>query len=112
LKKLAEVYGEIGSDKLKKDEISFTNKSEFDLAKKLMLFPEIIVKAQKTDFPHHIAVYLEELALLFNSFYSEVSILKTEDQKLRASRVALCQGAAIVIKEGLTMLNIKVPEKM
>jgi arginyl-tRNA synthetase len=112
LKKLVEVYGESGLNKLEKNDISFTNKSEFDLAKKLLLFPEIIVKAQKTDSPHHIAVYLEELALLFNSFYNEVSILKTEDQKLRASRTALCQGTAWVIKEGLAMLNIQVPEKM
>lgn len=112
LRKLVEVYGETEIEKLDKNEISFEHQSEFALAKKLMLFPEIIVKAQKTDSPHHIAVYLEELSSLFNSFYDEISIIKTEDLKLRASRTALCQSVALVIKEGLKLLNIKVPERM
>jgi arginyl-tRNA synthetase len=112
MRKLAETYGEIDLGKLEKDDISFTNKSEFDLAKKLMMFPEVIAKAQKTDSPHHICMYLEELALLFNSFYGEVSILKTQDQKLRNSRLALSKGTATVIKKGLALLGIKVPEKM
>lgn len=112
LRKLAEVYGKTEIDKLERDDIFFEHQSEFVLAKKLMLFPEIIVKAQKTDSPHHIAVYLEELSSLFNSFYDEISIIKTEDPKLRASRVALCKCVALVIKEGLKLLNIKVPERM
>lgn len=112
LRKLVEIYGETEIDKLDKNEISFEHQSEFVLAKKLMLFPEIIVKAQKTDSPHHIAVHLEELASLFNSFYDEISIIKTEDLKLRASRTALCQSVALVIKTGLSLLGIKVPEKM
>ncbi len=112
LRKLTETYGEIDLSTLDKGDISFTNKSEFDLAKKLMMFPEIIAKAQETDSPHHVCVYLEELALLFNSFYNETSILKTEDQKLRDSRIALSKSVALVIKKGLSLLNIKVPEKM
>ncbi len=112
LKKLKEVYGGIGLDKLEKDEIAFEYQSEFALAKQLMLFPEIIAGAQATDSPHRIAVYLEELALLFNSFYDEVSLLKTENPKLRASRAALCQSVALVLKEGLGLLGVKVPKKM
>lgn len=112
LRKLGEVYGEVGLDKLKKSEIFFEHQSEFVLAKKLLLFPEIITKAQATDSPHHICTYLEELASLFNSFYNEISILKTDDKKLRTSRAALCQSVALVIKEGLNLLCIKVPERM
>ena len=112
LKKLREVYGEINLDALKKEDIFFENKSEFNLAKKLMIFPEIVVKSQQTDSPHHLCLYLEELAQLFNSFYSDVSILKTDDQNLRNSRLALSQGVAFVIKKGLSLLSIKVPEKM
>lgn len=112
LRKLTENHGEIDLSALKRGEISFTSKSEFDLAKKLMMFPEIILKAQQTDFPHQVCVYLEELAQLFNSFYNEVSILKTEDTKLRDSRVVLSKGVALVIKKGLSLLSIRVPEKM
>ncbi len=112
LKKIAENYGELNSAKLKKNDISFENKSEFDLAKKLMMFPEIVAKAQKTDSPHQICGYLEELSQLFNSFYNAVSIMKTADQKLRNSRVALIEGVALVVKKGLALLNVEVPEKM
>ena len=110
LRKLTTVFGEI--KELEKEEIIFEEKSEFELAKKLMMFPKIIVKAQKTDSPHIISTYLEELAPIFNSFYNEISIVKTENEKLRNSRVMLCQDTASIIKNGLSLLSIKVPEKM
>lgn len=112
LRKLTEAYGEIDLNTLKREEVYFTSKSEFDLAKKLMMFPEVVLKSQQTDSPHQICVYLEELAQFFNSFYGEVSILRTEDVKLRDSRVVLSKGVALVIKKGLSLLSIKVPEKM
>jgi arginyl-tRNA synthetase len=112
LKKLTDIYGKIDLDKLEKSDLVFINKSEFNLAKKLMMFPGIIVKSQETDSPHHICVYLEELALLFNSFYNEVSILKTEEQNLRNSRLALSSCVALVIKKGLSLLSINVLERM
>jgi arginyl-tRNA synthetase len=97
---------------LSESEISFETGSEFSLAKKLMILPQIIVKAQKTDSPHDICVYLEELTLIFNSFYNEVSILKTENQNLRVSRIMLSKATANVIKNGLALLNIRVPDRM
>ncbi|MDZ7798356.1 MAG: arginine--tRNA ligase [Patescibacteria group bacterium] len=112
LRKLTKTYGEIDLSTLEKEKISFTNKSEFDIAKKLMMFPETVLISQQTDSPHKICVYLEELAQLFNSFYNEVSIFRTKDVKLRESRIALSKGVAAVIKKGLSLLSIKVPEKM
>ncbi|EKE18429.1 MAG: hypothetical protein ACD_9C00339G0004 [uncultured bacterium] len=111
LRKLTDVYpGEMKV--LDENEISFEAKSEFSLAKKLMIFPQVIAKAQKTDSPHDLCVYLEELTLIFNSFYNEVSIIRTEDVKLRNSRVMLGSATANVIRNGLALLNIRVPEKM
>lgn len=110
LKKLTTVFNEI--NELDEEEIIFEDKSEFELAKKLMIYPKIIAKAQKTDSPHVISTYLEELAPIFNSFYNEISIVKTENEKLRNSRVMLCKDTASVIKNGLSLLSIKVPEKM
>lgn len=88
------------------------SESEFSLAKKMLLFPKIVLKAQSTDSPHDICAYLEELALLFNSFYNEISIVKTENIRLRQSRILLIESVAQVIKNGLAILNIRVPEKM
>jgi len=97
---------------LNKEEIFFENESEFNLAKKLMFFPQIILRSQKTNFPHHICVYLEELTQLFNNFYDETSVIKTKDSKLRSSRIMLIKSTALVIKRGLSLVNIKVPDKM
>jgi len=112
LKKFAVACGEINVNSLKKEEIVFQDKSEFALAKKLMLFPEVIVKSQKNNAPHYICVYLEELAQIFNNFYNAVSILKTADGKLRDSRIVLISAVALVIKKGLGILGIKTPERM
>ena len=76
----------------------FEKESEFALARKMMFFPLIILEAQKHDSPHIIATYMEELAQLFNHFYNEVSIIGTEDAKLRSSRIALIKSVATVIK--------------
>ena len=90
----------------------FEKESEFALAIKMMFFPQIILEAQKHNSPHLIAVYLEELAQLFNHFYNEVSIIGTEDAKLRLSRVSLIKSVATVIKNGLKLLGVKTPEKI
>jgi len=90
----------------------FEKESEFALAIKMMFFPQIILEAQKHNSPHLIAVYLEELAQLFNHFYNEVSIIGTEDAKLRLSRVSLIKSTATVIKNGLNLLGVKTPEKI
>src|SRR3989338_9063707 len=90
----------------------FEKESEFALARKMMFFPIVILEAQKHNSPHLIAVYLEELAQLFNHFYNEVSIIGTEDVKLRLSRVSLIKSAATVIKNGLNLLGVKTPEKI
>ncbi len=112
LKKIDETFPGESDIVLDESNICFETKNEFSLAKKLMEFPQIIAKAQKTDSPHDICTYLEELALLFNSFYNDVSILKTGDDTLRISRIMLSRSTANVIKNGLALLNIRVPEKM
>lgn len=91
---------------------SFENESEFRLAKKMMMFPSAIIQAQKEDAPHVVATYLEELAQLFNAFYQNVSILKTNEADLKKSRTELTRSVGVVIKNGLGLLGIKVPKQM
>ena len=78
----------------------------------MMFFPMVILEAQKHNSPHLIAGYLEELAQLFNHFYNEVSIIGTEDRELRLSRIMLIKSVATVIKNGLSLLGVKTPEKI
>lgn len=90
----------------------FEDDSEWQLARKFMFFPGVIARAKDLNAPHLIATYMEELAQLFNHFYNKVQVLKTENEKLRNSRLMLISAVAEIIKNGLNLLNIKVPERM
>jgi len=90
----------------------FEEEKEFYLAQKLMFYPQIVLQAQKADSPHLLCLYLEELAKAFSQFYEAISVLRTKEERLFASRLALIKATGQVIKNGLALLNIKVPEKM
>jgi arginyl-tRNA synthetase len=81
------------------------------IEKILCRFPEIVARAAAEYKPHYVALYLLDLAAAFNAFYGSGQIVNRED--LRSPyRVALTEAFAIVVKNGLTLLGIKVPEKM
>jgi arginyl-tRNA synthetase len=81
------------------------------LEKHLYRFPEIVAHAYELREPHHIAVYLTELASLFNSFYGAHQIVNSEDAA-SPYKLALTQAFATTMKKGLYLLGISVPEKM
>lgn len=94
------------------DTYRFEQPTEFALARKLMMFPAILLKAQEQNAPHTVCTYLEELASAFNTFYNEVSIVQTEQHELKTSRAVLSRAVARVIERGLHLLAIRVPEHM
>jgi len=94
------------------DHVLFENPIEYQIIKKLMFFPAVILRAQKENSPHFVCGYLEELAQLFNKFYDEVPVLKTEDENLRLARINLIEAVLLVLEKGLKLLNIKIPEEM
>ena len=59
-----------------------------------------------------IANYCYDLAKEFNGFYHDFQILKESDEQKRALRLALCECVAKVIKSGMKLLGIEVPERM
>jgi len=59
-----------------------------------------------------IANYCYDLAKEFNGFYHDFPILKEEDEQKRAVRLALCEAVSKVIKSGMGLLGIEVPERM
>ncbi len=82
---------------------------ERTLARKLGQFPDALVEATTEMMPHHIATYLHELAQTFNRFYENNRVIGDERQDLR---LKLVDSYAKVIKGGLQLLGINVPEKM
>ena len=59
-----------------------------------------------------IANYCYDLAKEFNGFYHDYQILKEPNEQKRAVRLALCEAVAKVIKSGMGLLGIEVPERM
>ena len=88
-----------------------TENIEFDLAKIIGEFPDIILKAVNDYKPHVIATYLIEVSQTFNKFYNICNILK-EYKELRESRLLLAECTRITIKNGLNILGIEAPEIM
>ena len=88
------------------------NENERELAVKLLKFPNSVLKAYELCKPNLIADYLFETAKVFNSCYAVESILREEDKKKFNTRLLLAEKTASILKEGLSLLGIKVIEKM
>jgi len=87
--------------------------TELDMIMLLAKYPTEISNAAKAYSPAFIANYLYEVAKLFNKFYHEVPpIIKEEDIVVKQHRLNICKITADVIKAGMAILGIKVPERM
>ena len=83
----------------------------YALEKLIYQFPEVVLQAQKERAPHHIVVFLTELAGAFNTFYAHEKIVDTTDE-YAPYKLALSEAVKITLKNGLWALGIKAPEKM
>ena len=86
--------------------------SEVDLIKILAKLPIVIDEACEGFKPHSIAAYLFEVASSFNQFYRDCPVLPEENKNLRIARLSLVNSTKIVIRNGLDLLGIVVPEEM
>jgi arginyl-tRNA synthetase len=93
------------------DKLTFTDRSEINLAKRLCQFAEIVPQVLNDFRPNILANYLFELANSFHTFYEACPVLKSEEP-VRSSRLALCDLSGRLLQRGLDLLGIKVPEKM
>ncbi len=80
-------------------------------AKKLLDFPEVIVKAAEELEPHRLTGYLTETATLYHKFYHELQIV-TDDAEQTASRLMLCLAVRQVLANGLRLLGVSAPTRM
>jgi arginyl-tRNA synthetase len=93
------------------DNVVLNESAEITLAKHLCQFAEIVPQVLNDFRPNILANYLFELANSFHAFYEACPVLKSEEPA-RSSRLTLCDLAARVLRRGLDLLGIKVPEKM
>ena len=85
---------------------------EVSLIQSLAAFPTVVAQAGKEYSPSLIANYTYELVKEYNQFYHDFSILKEENADLKNMRLVLSANVAKVIKTAMSLLGIKVPEKM
>lgn len=88
------------------------NEKEINLIQKLSDYASVVEQAGKDYSPSGIANYCYELTKEFNQFYHDYSILKEEDNNKKIVRLVLAQNVAKVIKNGMNLLGIDVPERM
>ncbi len=85
---------------------------EVELIQKMNEFGAVVEQAGKDYSPSGIANYCYELTKVFNQFYHDYSILNEPDEQKKAVRLMLAKNVAKIIKTGMGLLGIEVPERM
>lgn len=86
-------------------------KEEIELIKLLSKVKEVIKTAADSYEPSILTRYIIDLASLFSKYYNECQVI-VENKELTYARASIVYATGIVIKEGLTILGIKCPERM
>ncbi len=88
------------------------NEKETSLIQRLADFTTVVADAGRNYSPALIANYVYDLAKEYNQFYHDCSILKEQDTAVRCFRQLLSETVADVIKRGMSLLGIEMPERM
>lgn len=88
------------------------NEKEINLIQKLNDYGAAVAQAGLDYSPSGIANYCYELTKEFNQFYHDYSILNAESQEEKITRLVLANNVGKVIKNGMSLLGIEVPERM
>lgn len=88
------------------------NDKEIALIQKMNDFGVVIEQAATDYSPSGIANYCYELTKDFNQFYHDYSILNADTQEEKLTRLVLANNVAKIIKNGMQLLGIEVPERM
>jgi len=87
-------------------------KLEKDLIVSLEQYPVIIEQAVAEHNPSVLAIYAFSLAKSFNTFYTELSVMNAETEEKKELRLQIAEMTANVIASAMSLLGIKVPERM
>ena len=85
---------------------------EIELVKMLSDYPATVAAAGENFAPSIIGAYIYELAKSFNGYYHDHSILREENAEVRKLRLQMAATVASVIRKGMKLLGIDVPERM
>ena len=88
------------------------NEKETDLIQKMNEYGAAVEQAGKDYSPSGIANYCYELTKQFNQFYHDYSILNADTEAEKQVRLVIAANVAKIIRNGMRLLGIEVPERM
>ena len=88
------------------------NDKEVALIQRIADFGNVVADAGKSYSPAQIANYTYDLVKEYNQFYHDFSILREEDGNVRALRLLLSKNVGEIIRRGMALLGIEVPDRM
>ena len=88
------------------------NTKEEEIVQHIADFPTIVRQAGTDYSPSAIANYCYDLVKEYNQFYHDFSILREEDKQKQLFRLVLSENVAKVIRLGMGLLGIEMPERM
>ena len=109
--RIRSIFRKAGLESAEGTSLVLAQPAERDLAKRLCQFAEVVPTVLNDFRPNILANYLFETANSFHAFYEACPVLKS-DEPARSSRLALCGLTARVLKRGIELLGIDVPERM
>ena len=87
------------------------NEAERRLAVTIAGYQDLLEQVAQEGYPHQLCAYLYELAGRFTQFYEQCPIL-TSDDATKTRRLTLTKQTGDVLANGLTLLGIRVAERM
>ncbi len=93
------------------EKLTLTEPAELALTRQLVRYAEVVPATLDDCKPNLLAAYLYELAKAFHSFYEACPVLRSEGDT-RATRIALCELTARVLKQGMGLFGITMPDRM
>lgn len=91
--------------------VQLSTSHEMALALQILKLADVLETVDRELKPHHLGAYLYDLATVFNGFYENCPVLKSEGAT-RRSRMQLCSAAARAMEIGLELLGIPRSERM
>jgi len=88
------------------------NEKEVALVQMLADYPNVVRQAGQEFSPALIANYTYDLVKEYNAYYQATSVLKEEDADVRNMRIVLSRSVGKIIRSGMALLGIEMPEKM
>ena len=88
------------------------HEKEIELIKHINEFRNVIIDSAQNRAPHKITNYIQRLAQLFHSFYSECKVVDQEQKLLSSQRLGLIRATKITLRNALNLVGVEAPEKM